>query len=129
MGIYLLDKAYRQSGSTAIPAARVVVATAGPGECTLPASANAGFILGIAMTGQSAPGRALTVRKAGVASAMAAGAIPYGAPVNIAGSTGKVKAISEAPGTKVQCLGFAETSAASDGDLVEVFVSIHERTA
>jgi hypothetical protein len=129
MGIYLLDKAYRNAGTGPIPFARVVVAADNPGECRLPATANAGAILGIAVTGQTIPGRALAVRKAGIAQVLAAGAIPYGAPVVIAGNTGKVRAITEAEGTTVQCVGFAETAALADGDLIDVFVSIHERTA
>jgi hypothetical protein len=60
---------------------------------------------------------------------MAAGAISLGTPVNIAGTTGKVKAVSEAADTKVNCVGFAETAAADDGDVIEVFISLHERIA
>ena len=60
---------------------------------------------------------------------VAASAITVGAPVNVAGSTGKVKAISETTGTKINCLGFAETAAGADGDVIEVFLSLHERTS
>jgi hypothetical protein len=129
MGIYLLDKAYRHGGTGTIHAGRVVVAATDPGTCKLPAGSNAGAILGITMSGQTQVGRAITVRKAGVATAMAAGSISYGAPVAIAGTTGKVRAINDTAGTKVQCVGFAETASSGDGELIEIFVSIHERTA
>jgi len=69
------------------------------------------------------------VRKAGIARVEAAGAISLGVPVNVAGTSGKVKAIDETTGTKINCVGFAETAASTDGDLIEVFLSFHERTA
>ena len=56
------------------------------------------------------------------------GEIAVGAPVNIAGASGKVKALDEESGTKVECLGFAETASAGDGDIVEVFIALHQRT-
>lgn len=129
MPIYLLDKAYRVTTSGGVAAARVVVADTASGTCKLPAAANAGAILGVTVHAQSESGRSVTVRKNGIADVTAAGAIAAGAPVNIHGATGKVKAVSESSGTKVQCLGFAETAASADGDIIEVFLSIHERTA
>lgn len=129
MAIYLMDKSYRITTSGGVASGRVVVAGSVAEQCALPAAANAGKLLGITMTSQTEAGRAVAVRKAGIAQVVAAGAITVGAPVNIADSSGRVKAVSESAGTKVQCLGFAETSAAAAGDLIEVFISIHERTA
>jgi len=129
MPIYLMDKAYRITSTGGTGANRVVVQGASAGECSLPAAPNAGAILGVTMHTQSTPGRSVSVRKAGIAEVVAGGVIAVGAPVNIHGNTGKVKAVSEAPGSKVNCLGFAETAAAADGDIIEVFLSIHERSA
>lgn len=129
MPIYLMDKTYKISTAGGVAAGRVVVAGSASGECAPPGAANAGAILGVTMHDQLTAGRSVTVRKAGIAEVVAASAISAGAPVNIHGATGKVKPITEAAGTKVNCLGFAENAAAVDGDLVEVFISIHERTA
>jgi hypothetical protein len=70
----------------------------------------------------------VAVRKAGIALVEAAGAIAVGAPVEIAGTTGKVSAISLSAGDKTWAVGFAETAAAADGDLIEVSLNIHNFT-
>ncbi len=128
MAIYLMDKTYRITNSGGVASARVVVAGVSSGHCALPAAANAGKILGVTVTSQPELGRGVSVRKAGIVDVVAAGAISAGSPVNIADATGRVKLVNESIGTKVQCLGFAETSASSAGDVVEVFISVHERT-
>jgi len=128
MAIYVMDKSYRISNIGGASSAKVVVA-GDAGYCALPSAANAGKILGVTVTSQTEAGRALSVRKAGTAEVTAAGVIEVGDPVNIADNTGRVKTVSETGGTKVQCLGFAETAAAQAGDIIEVFLSIHERTA
>jgi len=129
MPIYLMDKAYRITSGSGVAAHRVVVQGTNSGECTLPGAANAGSILGVTVHSQSSSGRSVSVRKAGIVEVVAGGAIAVGSPVNIHGTTGKVKAVSEAADTKVNCLGFAETAAAADGDVIEVFLSIHQRIA
>lgn len=129
MPIHVLDKTYKIVSPNGVGAGRVVVQGPLPGECTLPAAENAPGLLGITMHSQLSEGRAVTVRKAGIAEVVAAGAIPAGAPVIAAGSSGKVKQATASPGTKLNCLGFAETTAVTDGDIIEVFISIHERTA
>jgi hypothetical protein len=129
MSIYLMDKAYRVATEGGILANRVVVAGTNSGECTLPGAANAGAILGVTVFGQPEAGRSISVRKAGTVEVAAAGAIAAGAPVNIADAQGRVKAINESTGTKVQCIGFAETGSAAAGDLIEIMLSFHERTA
>lgn len=126
---YILDKAYSASPAGGVGAYLVVVQGTKAGEAKLPAAANAGAILGVTVHSQTLQGANVAVRKAGIAKVVAAGPISVGAPVNIAGASGKVKAVSESAGTKVNCLGFAETAAAGDGDVVEVFISVHERTA
>ncbi len=129
MPIYLMDKAYRVATPGGVSANRVVVQGARVGECAVPGAANAGAILGVTMHSQSQPGRAVAVRKAGIAEVVASAPIAVGSPVNVAGASGKVKAVNETAGTRVNCIGFAETAAAADGDIVEVFLAIHERTA
>jgi len=77
---------------------------------------------------QTLQGANVAVRKAGIARVVAAGAVTVGSPVNIAGSSGKVKAVSETAGTKIACLG-SPRRRRGDGDVIEVFISLHERTA
>jgi hypothetical protein len=129
MSSYILDKAYAIDEAEGVGAYRAVVNGDDAGEAKLPAGANAGGILGVTVHGQSRQGGHVAVRKAGIARVTAAGAVALGAPVNIDGATGKIKAIDETQGTAIQCLGFAETPAGADGDVIEVFISIHERTA
>lgn len=128
MAIYLMDKTYRISTTGGAPRGRVVVVGSGAGVCTLPGAANAGKILGVTVTSQGVAGRSISVRKAGTAEVTAASAIAVGDPINIADNQGRVKKINESSGTKTQCLGFAETAATNAGDMVEVFISVHERT-
>jgi len=129
MPSYILDKAYKVTDANGVDANLVVVQGTNAGECALPGAANAGAILGVTMHSQSLQNKNVSVRKAGIASVVAAGAISVGAPVNIAGTSGKVKAIDETSGTKINCVGFAETAASADGDIIDVFLSLHERTA
>ncbi|NQU42062.1 hypothetical protein HQ520_02170 [bacterium] len=127
MSHYILDKAYKVTDADGVGGGRVVVQGTNPGECALPAAANAGSILGVTVHAQSLVNQNVAVRKAGIARVVAAGEIPVGSPVNVADDTGKVKAVDEAAGTQAECLGFAETAAADDGDILEVFISLHER--
>jgi hypothetical protein len=127
--MYVLDKAYRFVGTGSLGAARVVVAADRPGECRLPIGANVGGVLGITMHSQPSSGRAVAVRKSGIATAVAAGPIPYGAPVVVADATGRVRAITDEQGTRMQVVGFAESECWGDGQMVEVFLAPHERLA
>jgi hypothetical protein len=129
MPSYILDKAYKVTDANGVDANLVVVQGTNAGECALPGAANAGAILGVTMHSQSLQNKNVSVRKAGIASVIAAGAISVGVPVNVAGTSGKVKAIDETSGTKINCVGFAETAASADGDIIDVFLSLHERTA
>ena len=128
MPIYLMDKSYRVNATGGIPANRIVVQGPADGECTLPAGPNAPGILGVTVHSQTENGRMVSVRKAGIAEVTAAGPIAVGTPVNIHSASGKVKAVAEMADTKVHCLGFAETASTGDGDIIEVFISIHQRT-
>ena len=129
MANYILDKAYATADSAGVGAYLVVVQGTNAGQAKLPTAANAGSILGVTVHSQTIQGSNVAVRKAGIARVTASGQIAVGVPVNVAGSSGKVKAIAETAGTKIACLGFAETAAGADGDVIEVFISIHERTS
>lgn len=124
---YILDKAYAIEETDGIGAYLVAVQGTQAGGAKLPGAPNAGAILGVTTHSQILQGCNVAIRKAGIAQVKAAGQIALGAPVNVAGTSGKVKAIDEATGTAVNCLGFAETAAAADGDVIEVFISLHER--
>jgi len=125
---HVLDKAYRITTAGGVAANRVVVLGPYTGDCQLPAGENAGALAGVTLHAQTTSGRAVTVRKAGIAEVVAAGPIPLGAPVIVAGASGKVKAASGAAGTRVNVLGFAEKPASQDGDLLDVLIAMHERT-
>jgi primosomal replication protein N len=129
MANYILDKAYEVTDTGGVSSYRVVVQGTNAGQCALPGAANAPKILGVTVHAQTLKGQNVAVRKAGIARVAAAGAIALGVPVNVAGTTGKIKAINETSGTKINCVGFAETAASADGDIIEVFLSFHERTA
>ncbi len=128
MASYILDKAYAAADDDGIGACRVVVQGDNPGEAKLPTEANAGAILGVSVHSQPLRGANIAVRKAGIARVLAAAPIRVGAPVNIADTSGRVKEVDEDTGAKVNCLGFAETAADNENDLVEVFIALHERT-
>jgi hypothetical protein len=129
MTAYILDKAYAIDETNGVGAYRAVVMGTNPGEAKLPAAANAAKPLGITVHSQQYQGGNVAVRKAGIAKVFAAGAIALGAPVIVAGASGKVAAATGNAGTKLNCLGFAETAATADGDLIEIFLTFHERTA
>lgn len=129
MASYVLDKAYAIEEEDGVGAHLVVVHGSAAGAAKLPEAANAGGLLGVTTHAQSREGGGVAVRKAGIARVVAAGAVSLGAPVNVAGASGKVKAVDEATDTKIECLGFAETPASADGDLIEVAIAIHERIA
>ena len=128
MSHYVLDMTYTLSGSTIVRRSAVVRASNYGNDVSLPTATNATKFAGIAMTSQAIGGRALTVRKLGVAEAIAAGAIAAGAPLNIADGNGRVKALNEAAGTKVECIGFAESSATTTGDIIKIYICPHQRT-
>jgi hypothetical protein len=129
MASYILDKAYSIDEAAGVAAYRVVVHGANAGQAKLPSAGNQGAILGVTVHSQTRRGANVAVRKAGIARATAAGPIAVGDPVNVADAGGKVKAVNEPAATRVNCLGFAETAAAADGDIIEIFISLHERVA
>ncbi|PKO17124.1 hypothetical protein CVU37_10010 [candidate division BRC1 bacterium HGW-BRC1-1] len=129
MAYYLFDKAYRiaEAQTNGVPANRVVVQSTLEGDCQLPADANAAGLLGITMHSQLTPGRRVTVRKGGTAECVSAATIAPGTPLMVADAGGRVKPVEGAAGAHVNCIGFAESGASAMGDVVEVFLCIHQR--
>lgn len=125
----ILDKAYAIEEANGVAAGRVVVQGSQPGRARLPEGPMADAILGVTTHSQSLPGANVAVRKAGIARVVAAGPIPVGAPVCVADDEGRVMRCNPGIGEATPCLGFAETSAADAGDIVEVFIALHQRSA
>lgn len=129
MSHYILDVAYRITDPEGVEANRVMVQGTNAGECTAPPIPNAGAILGVTVYDQPLQNQSVALRKAGIARVVAVGPVQVGDAVNISGNSGRVKAIDEPASTKINCLGFAETAAIADGDIIEVFISLHQRIA
>lgn len=128
MAHYILDKAYKVAEAAGVEAYRAVAYGTSAGECMYPAATNADSILGVTTHSQSLQNQNVSVRKAGIARVTAAGAIAIGNAVRVAGTGGKVEAITIDASGIAHCLGFAETAAVANGDIIEVFISIHQRT-
>ena len=130
MSSYLLDKTYTVNNTKGVDAYAVVVQGPAAGECRLPYEANEGKILGVTMHSQSLRGANVAVRKAGTAYVVADCPIEPGDAVCTAPEgSGRVTRLDYFPvGTKINCLGFAETGAEKAGDAIEVFISLHQRT-
>jgi hypothetical protein len=94
MANYVLDKAYRVSETDGIEAGRVVVRGPESDECALPTKANAGNVLGITTHNQPRQNRYIGVRRMGIATTVAAGAIERGEPVCIADTEGRIAQIA-----------------------------------
>ena len=84
-------------------------------------------ILGVRRKPVSAGGMSPSLRPASRASSPPAD--PVGAPVCVADDEGRVMRCNPGIGEATPCLGFAETSAADAGDIVEVFIALHQRSA
>ncbi len=95
MTMSVLDKAFKITSAGGAGANRIVVLGAAEGECVLPAGANALGVLG-ATTHSAAQHHHVSVRRLGVASAIAADAIALGSPICVADNTGRIKAAAKA---------------------------------
>jgi hypothetical protein len=121
---YVLDKTYKETDAAGVGAFLVVVPGTNDGECKLPTAANQ-QALGITQEAQPNQGENVTVRVYGISRAIAAGAIAPGDPVEAAGASGKVQKVtpSAAGATIHHVIGFAESTAAADGDHIFVRLS------
>jgi len=133
MATYILDKAYYEVTDVGgVPAHRVVIQGAQAGHCRLPVAENA-RALGVTVHAQSLQKQNVAVRKAGIARVEAGGPIGLADAVFVLEGGYVVSMDNDDPpnlpaGTKINCLGFAETAANDSGDIIEVFISMHERT-
>lgn len=122
----LLTSTYKITDAGGVDQFLAVVCGAAEGECAKPGGANAQRFLGFTTEKQPNQNKGVAVQIAGVARAIAAGAIAYGDYVNIAGATGKVASVhatvQAAPGaaSRQQVIGIAEGTAAADGDIIPV---------
>jgi hypothetical protein len=152
-----LKKSYRLDSNVEVGKFTVVVASSTnyPDGCNVPSAANAGTILGVAQnsiipsgtadysggqynitSGTAWPanvipaqgqGEEMQVIRSGISRSVASGAISRGDAVNVANNQGQIKTVNEAGGTLVHVLGFAEDAAGAAGDVIRVFVQIHDR--
>lgn len=149
MSVYILNKAYSIDEQEGVGMYKCVVNGDNPGDCKLPpAGIHNKTFLGITTHSQQCRGTNVAVRKAGIAKVMASGKIRLGAPVMMAvDGSGKVVEIIEPAFNDqlhgawlvfnfldddqcmVECIGFAETPAEKDGDIIKVFISMHQRLA
>jgi len=95
MPSYVLDKAYRVAATAGVSACLAVVKGSNDGECDLPSGANARAVLG-ATVHSAEKDQSVAVRKLGIASLVAAGAIPSGDEVCVADAQGRIKAAARA---------------------------------
>lgn len=112
--------------SAGVLACRVLVAGTNASEVKNAAGANAGKIIGVA--GHDADnGADVSVYDKGLVHCVAASAIAVGDTVNIAGTTGKVKTVSEASTTVVYPVGIARSATTADNQYVKVQLQIGSR--
>lgn len=124
MSAYILDKAYAIDENGGVPAYTVVVPGEKTGDARIAGSYNPPVVLGVTVHSQTLQGANVAVRKAGIARVIAADSIPVGVPV-IVTPGGKVARTSEGEISNV--LGFSETAAEKPGDVLEVFLAMHQR--
>lgn len=148
MSHYILDRSYRIEEQRGVEAYHAVAQGSEPGVCRLPGKLG-GTLLGVTVHTQSNFGCHVVVRKAGIARCIAEGPIPLGSPVRVT-EDGRVAAIDwktfaadgrlwpasmfgvREKGSKpymvaIECLGFAETEATREGDVLEVYLQFHQR--
>lgn len=105
---------------------RVLVAGTNANEVKNPAAANASKIIGVAGH-DAANGEDVSIYSFGIVNCVAASAIAVGDYVNVAGTTGKVKTISEASTTVVYPVGIARSATTADTQYVKVQLSLGSR--
>jgi hypothetical protein len=121
-------QSYRFEGVLGVAPFLAVVAGILPGNCNLPAGANAAHFVGFTTDSLTAAqvGQAIPVVRGSRCWAVAAGAIAHGNWVQIADALGRVSdcqaAVDLAPGAALNTnvIGKAETDAAIAGDVVYV---------
>ncbi|HEX5411756.1 MAG TPA: hypothetical protein VFZ27_07820 [Terriglobia bacterium] len=122
---YVLDKTYKVISAGGVMQFRAVVPATNDGECKLPTAANQ-LAWGITQEAQPSQNESVTVRKYGISRAYAASAINKGNYVEVADTTGALRAadLTTVPGSATlhNVLGIAESSA-NAGEVLFVFLS------
>ncbi len=89
-------------------------------QCALPGAQNAANVMGVTLNEQQSTNGIVHIRRFGLVQVKAASAIALGDHVRVAGTSGKVETSS---GEAQNVLGFAESAAAADGDLITIFLN------
>jgi hypothetical protein len=102
----------------------------GAGAVKKPTGAGVGLCVGFTQEKQATQNRGVRLKVAGYTFAVAAAAITAGDAVDINGTTGKIRSaqtrMNAGVGTAdiVNVVGYAETAAGADGDIIEVRIAI-----
>ncbi len=106
----------------------------GAGAVKKPTGAGVGLCVGFTQEKQATQNRSVRVKVAGYTFAVAAAAITAGDAVDINGTTGKVRsaqarlaAATAGAAEVVNVVGYAETAAGADGDMIEVRIAIFSK--
>lgn len=94
MNPFSLDQAFRITSTNGVEAGRTVVRTSDERQCQLPAGPNASGVLGVTLHSQPVRNRLVTVRRAGLARAVAAEALVPGDQLCVADDEGRVGRLS-----------------------------------
>ncbi len=119
-------QSYKIEDAAGVLRYRAVVRGAAEGGVKKPAAANEGKFVGITQDSQAVQNKAVTVKTQGRSFVVAAGVIAYGDAVGIGDNTGKVisaqtdYAAAAGVAKNVYVIGFAETAAGADGDIIEI---------
>jgi hypothetical protein len=117
LGIPAITKRVNQVGG--VLRRRVLVKDTTAGQVKYPAAANAGALDGVTID-DAENGKGVPLYQSGYAEIEASAAIAHGAAVNVADATGRIKAVSEAGGTAINLVGYAEEAAGAAGDVIMV---------
>ena len=127
--VTLLDVPFTIDDAAGVGQNLAVVQGASDGAVKKPTGANAASFVGITKTKQSTQYKGVSVAVAGIAPAIAAGAITRGDHVNIADNTGKVQSCEATlttvlinPAANLNVIGIAMNSTTASGDIVYVLI-------
>ena len=120
-------KTYKIEDAAGVAIHRCVVRGSAEGGVKKPSAEGEGKFVGITQEAQATQYKAVAVKKRGMTFAVAADVIAYGDAVYIGDSGGKVKSCQAALVDTSQdaayltyVIGYAETAAAGDGDIIKV---------
>lgn len=123
-------RSYKITDAAGVGKYLAVVQGTNAGEVKKPGAADAGKCKGITQEDQLTQNRSVLVKRSGFSFGVAGGAIAVGDAVGIHGTTGKLKSVqadmAADPGVAkvVNVVGYAETAADADGDIIELHIDI-----